>query len=107
MIGKLASWVNGLSASDWILLVTFLAIVWYSWETRQLRRWQKLQVLLTIFFEQTEDWDSGMRVRTKYPSKLQEIVLKHKYDPKWAYSTNWHLKSFKEKCIEKIKKIWF
>ena len=79
-----------MTLSDWILLLTFFAIVWYSWETRQLRKWQRLQALLSIFFEQTKDWDSGMKVRTKYPLKIREIVETNKYDPKWAYSKNWH-----------------
>lgn len=80
-----------MTISDLILLVTLGAIVWYTLETRKLRKWQQLHTMLTVFFEQTKDWDSGMKVRTKYPFKLQEIVKNNEYDPSWAYSKGWHL----------------
>lgn len=77
---------SSLSSSDWILFFTLLAVIWYSYETRRLRKWQKLQVLLTIFFKQTDDWDSGMKSRTRFPEQLQCIIRDGKYDPRWAYS---------------------
>lgn len=46
-----------MNLSDWILFITFLAILWYSWETRKLRKLQQKQVLLSVFYEQTKDKD--------------------------------------------------
>ena len=31
-----------------VLCLTFFAIVWYSWETRELRKWQKRQAQLSV-----------------------------------------------------------
>lgn len=107
MIKDILDWFKSLSSSDWILVATFLAIVWYTLETRQLRKWQKLQTLLSVFFEQTKDWDSAMKARTQYPNKFREIVETGRYDPKWAYSPAYHHPiTWKGKLLQKIKSLF-
>ncbi len=99
------NFIMRMNLSDWILFITFLAILWYSWETRKLRKLQQKQVLLSVFYEQTKDWDGGMKVRTEYPLKFREIVETGKYDPKWAYSSGWHQPVIKEGVIKKYYKL--
>ena len=110
MFEEIYCWFARLEPSDWILLVTMVAIFWTAYETAKLRKWQRLQILLSIFFEQTKDWESGMRARTDYPLKLREIFETGKYDPKWPYSRNWHQPvtrraKFMHWILSKIKKI--
>ena len=86
------------------MLATLIAIIWYSFETYQLRKSQKLQILLNIFFEQTKDWDNGMKVRTKFPEQLQYIIRDKKYDPRWAYSPARHIPdSWFSRLLKKVK----
>ncbi len=48
LIQNVIGWLREFSVSDWILFLTFLAIIWYSWETRKLREWQKRNLQMSI-----------------------------------------------------------
>lgn len=95
--------IEKISLGDWVLIATLLAIVVYTIETRRLRKLQRLQILLQVFFSQTKEWDSVMKARAGYPKKLQEIIATEYYDPSWAYSKNHKLE--KSNYLLKIKNL--
>ena len=108
------SFVN-LNASDKILFVTFLAILWYSWETRQLRKWQIKQVQLTLLdlhlSRQIADEDHHSRrffpFGEDYVRNLREIMELGKFDAKTLFSSSFHYPlTRRAKVREFIKKTW-
>ena len=48
MLTSICIWFDKLSSSDWILLITFIAIVAYTIETYRLRRWQERSMKLSM-----------------------------------------------------------
>ena len=90
-------WLQQLHPSDWILLFTFFAIVWYSWETRQLRKWQQKQVQLSIVdldMQRVRSNAEGRGNPTPYgeafPIIMRKIYDSGNFDPKVLYSPTYH-----------------
>lgn len=106
--------IKNLSVADYIQISIFVVLFWYSWETRQLRKWQKRQAQLTIL-----DLDM-QRVRhssvsggnptpygEKFPIIIRKIYELGKFDPKVLYSPAFHNPlSFSQKVLQKIKALF-
>lgn len=97
MIRSIFCFFTKLSISDWILLFTLLAIIWYSIETHLLRKWQKKITQLSIVdlevrikIAQQEALRNGHgqspRVTSNYPETIRKIYQESKLDLEDLYS---------------------
>lgn len=88
---------SNLVNSDIILLATFIALMWYSKETYELRKAQniankeqKKQLYLNLVEIEMRDKDAAYKTRIKYPLIIRKIIEKGEFDPKTLYSEAWH-----------------
>mgnify|MGYP001604482525 CR=1 len=94
MLSEAISYFWNFDRSDLILLMTFLAIVWYSWETRQLRKWQKKQAQLTLLSLHTQRQVASAEHHGRnflpsgedYARTVREIMEQGKFDPKLLFT---------------------
>lgn len=100
--------------SDIILIFTFFALVWYSFETRALRQWQKKQVQSAMFnldiqrvMHHAEHPEIRMPYGKPFPLIMREIYELGEFDLKDLYSSTYHDPLVKKNSMwNKIKTIW-
>ena len=97
-----------LNAGDWILLITFLAIVWYSVEPHLLRKWQKRQAQLTLLTMHLQRQIASQEYHghrffpfgEDYVKAIRGIMELGKFDARTLFSPAFHYP------IKKREKIW-
>jgi len=100
------NWFDQLKPSDWILLLTFLAIVWYSIETHFLRKWQKKQAqaaLVNLVMQASINHDKLGNLHSLYPKPLRKIYELGKLDLRDFFADKQPL-TFIDKLRSKLKK---
>jgi hypothetical protein len=103
--------IINLSIADCIQILIFCALFWYSWETRQLRKWQKRQVQLTILDLDMQRVRSAYENRgnptpygEKFPIIIRKIYELGKFNPKVLYCNGFHSPlNLTQKIAQKIK----
>lgn len=96
--------------ADTIQFSIFIALIWYSWETHRLKKWQKKQVLLTILeleMQRKKNLKEGCAFDTGglFPKIIREIYELGKFDPKELYSPAHHQPlTLRKKILEKVTK---
>ncbi len=89
--------IKNFTIADYIQISILLALLWYSLETRQLKKWQKkltqLQIL-QIDMERVKNQASGCGNPTPYgedfPIIIRKIYELGKFNPKVLYSRGFH-----------------
>lgn len=88
---------NTVSVADIILFITFLAILWYSLETRWLRQWQTRQVQATLLMldmqrviHHAEHPSIRMPYKESFPIIMRKIYELGEFDIKDLYSSTYH-----------------
>ncbi len=101
-----------LNTADYIQISILIALVWYSWETHQLKKWQKKQIQLSILeleMKRKRDMSEGHSFSMKsgvFPSIIRNIYELGKFDPKELYSPAFHQPLTRlGKLIKKLKNI--
>jgi len=105
------NFLNKLSIADYIQISIFITLFWYSWETRQLRKWQKKQAQLTILgldMQRVKTHSEGRINPAPYGEKFPIIIRKiyelGEFDPKIMYSPMFHQPlNIYQKSVIKIK----
>lgn len=83
MIDTVINFFKAFNRSDWILFVTLVAIIWYSWETHFLRKWQKKQAqatLVNLVMQASINHEKLGNLHTLYPKPIREIYELGKLD---------------------------
>lgn len=103
------NFLKNFSVPDFIQICIFIALLWYSWETSQLRKWQKKQAQLTVLGLDMQrirnHHDTGSNP-TPYGEEISVIVRKiyelGKFDAKVLYANKEPLTFFGKK-MKKVK----
>ena len=103
--------IINLTIADGIQIFIFVILFWYSWETRQLRKWQKKQAQLTILSldmqrvkSSSENHFNPTPYGEKFPLIIRKIYELGEFDPKVLYSRAFHQPlSFLGKASQKLK----
>ena len=106
--------IDKLTMADIIQILIFVALFWYSLETRLLRKWQKKQVQLTILNldmqrvkSTTEQRGNPTPYGEKFPIIIRKIYELGKFNPKVLYSRAFHQPiSFGQKSAARIKSLF-
>jgi len=106
--------INNFTIGDCIQIFILVALVWYSIETRQLRKWQKRQAQLTILELDMKRVETVATQRFNpapygedFPMIIRKIYELGKFNPKTLYSRGFHKPlTFFAKTLEWIKKLF-
>lgn len=89
--------IEQLRIADYIQIAIFFALLWYSWETHQLREWQKKQAQLTLLgldMQRVKNHSENRGNPTPYgeafPMIIRKIYEQGKFNPKVLYSPAFH-----------------
>ena len=88
--------IKKLGIADYIQIFIFINLFWYSWETRQLRKWQKRQVQLSILemdmqrVQNTHNQGNPTPYAEPFPFIIRKIYETGNFDPKILYSKVFH-----------------
>ncbi|HBX16162.1 MAG TPA: hypothetical protein DEF57_02555 [Candidatus Magasanikbacteria bacterium] len=104
------NFLENLTVADYIQISIFVVLFWYSWETHQLRKWQKRQAQLTVLDLDMQRVRHGATSRTNptpysepLPLIIRNIYERGKFDPKILYSRAYHQPlSFTQKVLQKL-----
>lgn len=106
MIGNVFNFFKAFSGSDWILSASLVVIIWYSWETHLLRKWQKKQAqatLVNLVMQASINHDKLGNLHSLYPRPIREIYELGKLDLRDFFSDKRPLK-FTDKLKAKFKR---
>jgi len=103
--------LKNLTVADYIQISIFVVLFWYSWETHQLRKWQKRQAQLTVLDLDMQRVRHGATSRTNptpygepFPIIIRKIYERGEFDPKVLYSRAYHQPlSSTQKVLQKLK----
>ncbi len=113
------NWFGSLTKSDWILLLTFFAIVIYTRETFKLRKWQQKSVQISILdlrqrilihqdTMRSQNKNVDMNINNEKIANIMNDILKRvKFDFKKLYARGVIQSHSNKNLLTKLKiKIW-
>jgi hypothetical protein len=75
------------SLADTIQIGIFCALIFYTWETRKLRKWQQKQVQLTILNMELDRRGNDALIPSYYPKVVLEIYRDGCFDPNEMFTS--------------------